>query len=550
VAKAPLIPPAAALTPRRLLRWVYLGRFALVTGMLVGALVAWSAAASEQTFLVTLMFLVALVSLGLSAWWTELMAREPGRSFLVGQVALDALLVTGVVHVTGGAESNFAWLYILVISEGALLVPMAGGLLLAALASILYFAVATWGQDGTLAGPLGLQIGLFALVAAATGVLGDRLRKTGAALGRMESELRRLRLDTDEILATVSSGVLTLDEDGRLLYLNPAGEALLGLDRGALEGRPAMAEIRAIAPELADILGESLARARPLYRLRSDALRGGEQVVLGVSTFVREQEGDPLAVTAIFQDITDLERLAILNRRAERLEAVAELSASLAHEIKNPLASIRSAVEQFQSPRLEDRDRTALTRMVVRESDRLSRLLTDFLDFSRSRVDRKCPVRIGELVGDVVTVARQHPLVEERKVHIEASLEDALVEADSDLVYRALLNLFLNAVQFSPEGARVTVTMDRPPESPGGTRVERPVRIRVRDQGPGIPAELQDRIFDPFYTTREGGSGLGLAVVYRMVEAHDGLVLVETPEGGGAEFQVYLPTLAEPSKET
>ncbi len=533
-----------ALKPKNLLRWIYLGRFALVTGMLLGALAVWGEAQPEQTFIATVMFLVGSLSVAASAWWTELADRSPGRSFLVGQVALDALLVTGVVHITGGGESTFAWLYILVISEGALLLPIAGGLLLAMLASILYFADIVWGHSETLSGAVGLQIGLFALVAAATGFLGDRLRRAGARLGAAEEELRRLRLDTTEILASIHSGVLTLDEGGRLLYLNPAGEALLGLDRGELEGAVVLDRLREIAPELVDILEESLARRRALYRLRSDALRDGEAVVLGVSTFVREQEGDPVAVTAVFQDITDLERMAVLNRRAERLEAVAELSASLAHEIKNPLASIRSAVEQFSSPRLEDRDRAALTRMVVRESDRLSRLLSDFLDFSRSRVDRMAPLALGSLVRDVVTVIRQHPVVEEREVRIDDSIGDASVQADSDLVYRALLNLLLNAVQFSPRAGVVDVTLDVPEVAPGGVEVLRPARIRIRDRGPGVPPEDVDRIFDPFWTTREGGSGLGLAVVYRMVEAHGGAVLVESPPGGGTEFQVYLPTKA------
>jgi two-component system, NtrC family, sensor histidine kinase PilS len=534
------------LTPGLVLRWIYLGRFCLVCGMMVGALVVWGRAEPDQTFIVTLLFMLGVGSVALSTWWTEIARSEPGRSFLVLQVALDALLVTGVVHVTGGGESNFAWLYILVISEGALLLPIAGGLLLAALASILYFADIVWGHSETLSPAVGLQMGLFALVAAATGYLGDRLRRAGAALGQMESELRRLRLDTDEIMATVSSGVLTIDEEGRLLYLNPAGEALLGIDRGAFEGKPVLEALEGIAPELTDILQESLAARRALYRLRADATRGTEEIVLGVSTFVREQEGDPLAVTTIFQDITDLERLAMLNRRAERLEAVAELSASLAHEIKNPLASIRSAVEQFTSPTLEAGDREALTRMVVRESERLSRLLADFLDFSGSRVDRMAPVELSDIVRDVVAVIRQHPEIEARSVAIETRVsERAPVHADADLVHRALLNLVLNAVQYSPDGGIVTVEVSRPTRVPREVRMMRPARVSVRDRGPGVPPDQRDRIFDPFFTTRNGGSGLGLAVVHRMTEAHGGVVLLQTPQGGGAEFEVYLPTRDE-----
>ncbi|TVP42191.1 MAG: hypothetical protein EA350_17015, partial [Gemmatimonadales bacterium] len=332
---------ALRFSPESLLRWIYLGRLALVSGMLTGAFLVWGEAQPQQTFVATLMFVVGLVSVAASLWWTDLASRPVRRSFLVTQVALDAVLVTGVVHITGGGESTFAWLYILVISEGALLLPLSAGLLLAVLASILYMGVIVWGHPETLSGSAGLQVGVFAAVAAATGLLGDRLRRAGMKLGEMESELRRLRLDTAEILTTISTGVLTLDEGGRILYLNPAGEILLGADQATLEadGAVALRSIAQFAPQLAGILQESMDRREASYRLRSEGTRAGIPMILGVSTFVREEPGDPLAVTAIFQDITDLERMAVLNRRAERLEAVAELSASLAHEIKNPLAS-------------------------------------------------------------------------------------------------------------------------------------------------------------------------------------------------------------------
>jgi two-component system, NtrC family, sensor histidine kinase PilS len=538
---------ALRLAPRNLLRWIYLGRLALVLGMLMGAFLVWGEARPEQTLLATVMFLVGIMSVGFSLWWTELAEFNPGRSFLVGQVALDALLVTGVVHITGGGESAFAWLYILVISEGALLVPLSGGLLLAALASFLYFGDIVWGHGQSLTGGVWLQVSVFAGVAAATGLLGDRLRRAGTQLGEMESELRRLRLDTAEILSSISTGVLTVDGRGRLLYLNPAAEALLGVDRDSLtlNTEPALAGIARVAPQLARILQDAMESRTPSFRLRSEGVREGEAMVLGVSTFVRNEPGEALAVTAIFQDITDLERMAVLNRRAERLEAVAELSASLAHEIKNPLASIRSAVEQFTLPRLEDRDRQALTRMVVRESDRLSRLLTDFLDFSRTEVARREPVDLGDTLRDAVAVVQQHPRFEENGLRIQTNIGDATILAAGDLVHRALLNLLLNAVQFSPESGTIEVGLDRPERLPTGLEVERPVRIRIRDHGPGVPPEALERIFDPFYTTREGGSGLGLAVVYRMVEVHQGVILVDNAERGGAEFQIFLPSLPD-----
>jgi two-component system, NtrC family, sensor histidine kinase PilS len=529
-----------------LLFWLYLGRMTLVSGILLAALLVWGQARPEQTFLATVMFVVALGVTVISVWLTHGLKWEAGRTFLYAQVVFDALLVTGVVHVTGGAESNFPWLYVLVIAEGALLLPLPGGVLIGALASVLYAGDIVWGHAERLSGTVALQIGLFALVALVTGVLGDRLRRAGLALGEMQSELRRLRMDTGEILETIGTGVFTVEADGRMVYMNPAAEGLLGLDRHQWRGAPILDALTEVSPGLAAQLKRALRDGVAHSRNKVTALRDGARVILGIGLAIREEEGEPRTVTAIFQDITDPERMEALNRRNERLEAVAELSAAMAHEIKNPLSSIRSAVEQFARPSLAESDRDLLTNMVVRESERLSRLLSDFIDFSRVRLGQLRPVELRRLVRECATVAGNHPDAEGRGIRLELGDGDGgeiWIPGDEDLLHRALFNLLLNGIQFSPEGGAVTVSVEdmRDRTVGGGVDVPRPVRIRIRDRGPGIPAEEVGRIFDPFYTTRDGGSGLGLAVVHRAVEAHRGLILAESPRGGGSEFILYLP---------
>ncbi|TVP74115.1 MAG: PAS domain S-box protein, partial [Gemmatimonadales bacterium] len=453
---------APILSPAAMLRWAYVARLALVFGVLLGALVVWGEAQPEQTFLTTVMFLVALAITGAAAWQTEVVGRRPSRGFLAAHTTFDVLLVTGIVYVTGGADSGFAWLYILAIAQAALFLPLAGAMVVALLAPILYFSVIAVGYQDDVTGGVILQMALFGVVAVLTGILGDRLRKAGMELGEVRSELRRLRLDTGEILASISTGVLTVDADGRLLYLNPAGEALLGLDVRQWEGAPVAEALRGTAPEMALAVTQALSHGRAMHRRRAEIVRDGEQLVLGLSVFVREEPDEPRSITVIFQDITDLEQMEILNRRTERLEAVAELSAALAHEIKNPLASIRSAVEQFASPRLDEGDRASLTRMVVRESDRLSRLLSDFLDFSRVRLDRVERRDLGELVQECAALVRQSPDMTTRGVKLELVLPGTPLEivADGDLLHRALLNLVLNAVQFTPDGGTVVVAVE------------------------------------------------------------------------------------------
>ena len=513
-----------------------------MTGILAGALLVWRQAQPAQTFAVTTMFLVGLGFTSWSFWRTHIAKIEPGEVFLYAQVLLDVLLVTAIVHITGGQESNFAPLYILVISEGALLLALTGGMLMGGLASIVYFADLVWFHGARLAGPVGLQIVLFSVVALATGFLGDRLRRAGQALGAVESELRQLRLDTGDILATISTGVMTVDGDGRLAYLNPAGEVMLGLDARQWLGAPVVAAVEEVAPGLGKLVERSVEARVGITRFRTTAKRASGSLVLGGSTAVLERaDGGAPAVTAIFQDITDLERIDVLNRRTERLEAVAELSASLAHEIKNPLASIRSAVEQLARDSVGSDDRQLLQRLVLTESDRLSRLLSEFIEFSALRRGPAAQVDLAALVRGAVELVRQQ--ADGVTVEPEGLDHPRVIPGDADLLHRAVFNLLLNAVQFAGSGGVVNVNLAwvRASEALPGTERRDALRLVVRDSGPGVEAAAMTRIFDPFYTTRAGGTGLGLAVVHRAIAAHEGAVFVDQAPSGGAEFTILLP---------
>jgi two-component system sensor histidine kinase PilS (NtrC family) len=247
-------------------------------------------------------------------------------------------------------------------------------------------------------------------------------------------------------------------------------------------------------------------------------------------------------VTAIFTDISDSKRLEELRLRAERLEAVAELSSSLAHEIKNPLASIRSSVEQLSRAKHTNPDDKFLSGLIVKESDRLSRLLSEFLDFSRVRVTECQPVDLHEVAGAAIRVVREHPDCGD-DVQIDLEGGPTAMEGDEDLLHRVVSNLVLNAVQASGKSARVRVRTGRPGthEMPVGASIENPVALIVSDNGPGVPDTVRGRIFQPFVTGRVGGTGLGLAIVQRAVEAHRGLVLMDTEQGRGTTFTVYFP---------
>jgi two-component system sensor histidine kinase PilS (NtrC family) len=288
-------------------------------------------------------------------------------------------------------------------------------------------------------------------------------------------------------------------------------------------------------------------------RVEATVRRPDRTFPIGVTTTTLEAPPTgPPRVTAIFTDISDSKRLEELHLRTERLEAVAELSASLAHEIKNPLASIRSSVEQLARPKRSNADDHVLAGLIVRESDRLTRLLSEFLDFSRVRVTECRPLDLQRVAAAAIRVVREHPdCAADARITLEG--EVASMEGDEDLLHRVVSNLVLNAVQAAGAGAQVTVQTGRSDarDLPGGAGIENPVFLRVSDNGPGIPETVRPRLFEPFVTGRAagGGTGLGLAIVQRAVDAHRGVVFVQSAAGRGTTFTIHFPARARTEQQ-
>jgi len=537
------------LDPRLLLRWIYIGRLSIAVAIFLAAVLVWTRADAVNLLIASLAFAITTAVTVASVAYSEIYKRPLRSTFLYLQSVFDLLLVTSVVHVTGGAVSQFAALYILIIASSTLLLPLGGGFLIAALGNVLYVADVIWAADTMLTMAVWLQLGVFVLVALGSGYLSVLLRREGEGKELLVAELLHLRLQADDILRNIRSGVLTVDSDGRLLYANPMAEQMLDINLLGRLGQPIVEELGEVAPELAHALERSINDRVRTTRAEGVVRTSSGDLTVGVTTTYTEGDGQRTnrTTTAIFQDISDVKRMESLRLRAERLEGVAELSAALAHEIKNPLASIRSAIEQLSRiPRANDDERT-LSALVLRESDRLSRLLTEFLDFARVRVARADRVDVGEIVRAAVTLASSHP---DRRdgVRVTSAVPATgalIVEGDEDLLHRAIFNLALNAVQASPDRGEVRVEamlLDRTGDAiPFGTAFEAgSIAVRVSDEGPGVPDEIRERLFDPFFTTKQGGSGLGLAVVHRAIEAHRGLVFFDS-RPGATRFTVILP---------
>src|SRR5438552_9648860 len=527
---------------RELLRLVYVGRMCLAIAIYVTTALKVRVAAPLDILATSLMLVTAAAVTVASYCHTHFRRRIPGPTFLYLQALFDVVLITAVVHMTGGAESDFASLYVILVAVTALLMPPANAGLVTLFAGLVYFADVFWGHAGVTAG-IWIQLAVFILVAVVTGYVASRVNVMGAEREALAAEVRQVQLEADDVLRNLRTGVITVDADGRLLYANPASEEILGFRAREWLGRSVMPEFARLAPEFWAAVTSTARRGVRLMRVEATVHRPDRAFPIGVTTTTLDGPvGARPRVSAIFTDISDSKRLEELHLRAERLEAVAELSSSLAHEIKNPLASIRSSVEQLGRSSRTNPDEKFLANLIVRESDRLSRLLSEFLDFSRVRVTECRPMDLHQVAQAAIRLVRQHP---DCAAGVKITLEGGPtpMEGDEDLLHRVVSNLVLNAVQAA--GARAAVKVRTGLAAPGvvldRAGIENPVSLQVTDNGPGLPDNVRTRPFEPFVTARGGGTGLGLAIVQRAVEAHRGLVLVDTKAGGGTTFTIYFP---------
>jgi len=533
----------AAPSARDLLRWVYVVRVILAIVVFLAAAFYFQAVPPATLVILAVAALCSVLVSGWAVWHTHIRDRRPGRLFIYSQALFDLALVTTVVHVTEGPDSQFPALYIIVIAVSAMLMPLGSSLLVTALASLLYVADIIWWQQEALNAAVWLQIAVFVGVFIATGWIASRVQAVGAEREELQQEVHRLRLEASDILGSIHSGVVTVDGAGRLIYVNAAARSLLGID-----------PVDSPEPSAADVLGN---RSRELWNVILETQRRGakslradgtvsweeQEFPIGVTTTALDLDAEgPCTVAAIFTDISSQKRVEELRLRTERLEAVAELSASLAHEIKNPLASIRSSVEQLSAATRVNDDERSLVRLVLRESDRLSDLLTEFLDFSRVRATNCRSLDLVSVVEGALAVVRGNPACSQDAV-FDLRGSSVSLEGDADLLHRIVVNLVLNAVQASEGRVRVSVEVReaRTEEIPGAFPLGGAVILRVSDNGPGIPADLRERVFEPFVTGRVGGSGLGLAIVQRAVQAHRGMVFLDTVPGSQTTFSVFLP---------
>jgi two-component system sensor histidine kinase PilS (NtrC family) len=489
-------------------------------------------------------------------------------SFLVAALTtMDIVLETVIVHHTGGALSQFALLYLLSIASASAFYQMRGTLAFATLAAGAYLSLVAAHAAGLLATPaavaaphaagwLGrlhvlLTVTSFYLIAFLSGQLSVRVERKQRLLQSAAEELRAARLDTDKILQSLASGLVTLDAEGRIVHANRAAEQILGLRPGSAVGAFPREAFGRSGLGLAETLERSLRDREPLHRAEIAAIRGdGTEFPLGLSTSLlrrSEPDGEVRGVIAIFQDLTETRRLEEKLRRADRMATIGELSAGIAHEIRNPLASISGAAEILGSELKVAGEDERLLRLVVREADRLNRFVGEFLAFARSRPRRVSLVPLERLLDDVKSLVESHPKFP-RGIAIELALErgEHFIEADGEEIKRVFLNVAQNAVEAMGPTGRLTIGVRRPDAA--GDAADDAVEIVFRDTGPGVEESNIAEMFKPFVTWKKGGTGLGLAIAQRIVEEHGGEIRCESTPGHGANFVIRLPGVVVPEE--
>ena len=534
------------------------GRLVVAFGILVGALALTAERARAGTD-VPERALYATVVLAFVTTIFAVVANSRirrRRAFAGLQLASDVAIVSALVHFSGGSDSFFGFLYVPITVYAALLFGRRGAYAASALGAVGYgtvLLIAHWesmARGAHAADPVqitvwGLNAGALMLVALLASALSRERDRAGRALAETSRDLASLQRLHQRTVESLTSGLITTDPAGQITSWNPEAERITGANVAEVLGR-ALDDV--IPGAHARVLEAAGSGEKFRARLRHRNVRG-EDLHLGLAgSRLLVGDGDPGGYVVIFQDVTKVVEMEAELRRQERLAGIGQLAADLAHEIRNPLAAISGSIQILEggAEGEESDEARRLMNIVVRETDRLNALITDFLLFARPAPARPEPVAIETVLRDM---AQLFESVRPPSVELLIDAPPALrVIADDRQLRQLLWNLFLNAVQAMPDGGRLEIRAQR--AAAQGAALERRngnaegppwVEIRVADTGTGIAEDVLERIFDPFFTTKKEGSGLGLATVHRIVEGNGGHVKVESAVGRGTRFCVLLP---------
>lgn len=472
------------------------------------------------------------------------------------QLLGDLSIVTVLVYGSGGPDSVFNFLYLVVIGASAFLLYRTGAVLVASIAAVLYGSVVQLLAYGVLPPPplapvsdwsgprvrynLAITVAGFYGVAFMVSYLSEKLRSARDELAVRQTALQRLQTLYGNVIATMSSGLMTTDGQQRVTFLNRAGGQLLGVDPAQAPGR-LLPELGFRFPDGWDLTRER-ARGPETYRDEIEIARGAERRVVGYSLrLLKDDEGDEGALL-LFQDLTELKKLEREARFHSQLAAVGELAAGIAHEIRNPLASISGSVQVLSKELNVGSAERRLMEIIVSESNRLSKILEEFLRFVRPQERRVAPFDVATTISEVMDLFRLSDEVSDaHRIEVDVEPRSSMLSGDRDQIRQIVYNVAKNAVHAMSAGGTLTVR---------GREGHDWYTIRFSDTGRGMSEEELSRLFTPFSTAFDGGTGLGMAIVRRIVEEHGGAIDADSRPGEGTTVTVLLPrAVPKPSND-
>ncbi|MBI5410270.1 MAG: PAS domain S-box protein [Nitrospirae bacterium] len=464
--------------------------------------------------------------------------KEDGRfiAFAYAQIIIDVVSEVVLIYMTGGIASMFSFMFPLSILSAGIILGRRACYIIATLSSVLYGALIDLQYYNLIKIPAGVLFidrdffyNIFAnfiafyLVAFLSGYLSDKLHKATKSLEERETVLSDLKAFSRYIIESMPSGVFTTDLSGRVITFNTSAQEITKLSREEVTGK---------TPE--DLFPFLKNYTETMERMEGDILRNGEAFPVGMRLSpLKDGAGNPIGMIGVFQDLTELKAMEAEVKRKEKWAFIGELSASIAHELRNPLASLKASIEMLCEKKVSGEHADRLMKIALSEMDRLNGIITDFLLYARPKDLNKEAFDLHQSLRNVVTLL-QGSETNRKDVTITAKLDGSLlINGDAKQLQQVFWNLGINAVDAVYEAGDIEIYT---------VRRNHKVEIIFKDTGVGIDAGEIDKIFYPFFTTKEKGTGLGLSIAQKIIEEHGGKITVSSKGfGAGTTFKVILP---------
>jgi len=555
------------------IKWLMLLRLMLATFSLGTAVLIQITKGKPylDTYLVSLYAIIGMVY-ALNLLYAFLLNRVKSvRTFAYIQIFMDVLLITGLINATGGIRSVFSLFYYLSIISASIILYRKGGIIIATVSSVLYGLIvgleyygifqplyeipddAIYGITSLLFRVV-MNVTAFYFIAMLSSFLSEQASKSDEALKIKEIDYHKLEILYRNIVESINSGLLTVDEENKITSFNRAAEDITGHNFSDVYG----VNIDRVLPDLQEIgqspgSGKKYDTMNPRFEI-SFKRKDGRILHLGFSKAVlKDVGGDSKGEIYVFQDLTKLKEMEEHVKLVDKLAAIGRFATGMAHEIRNPLASMSGSVQVLKDSLKLDSDNQRLMNIVLRETNRLDQLLSDFILFARPDDRRKESVELNNILDDTIQLFSYNPQYGDINV-IKNLHGKIMIEADPQQIKQVFWNLFINAAQSMDHKGALVVNTEIVHQDSLSKGVKSRLdtnsnefwsHIIVSDTGRGIPEKYTDKIFDPFFTTKDRGIGLGLAIVYRIIESYRGNISVKSQKNKGTSFTIYLPSISK-----